>query len=54
LKQGSDTVRAKLVYDLNRYNDPKFVEDQTELAGASLNVKIGSVGPLQQNAIQDR
>jgi nitrate/TMAO reductase-like tetraheme cytochrome c subunit len=43
LKPGSYTVRAKLIYDLNRYNDQKFIEDQTELAGASLNVKVGSI-----------
>lgn len=44
LKPGTYTVRAKLIYDLNRYNDPKFVDDQTELTSASLNVRIGSVG----------
>jgi hypothetical protein len=44
LKPGSYTVRARLIYDLNRYNDSKFIEDQTELVHASLNVKIGSVG----------
>jgi hypothetical protein len=44
LKPGSYTVTAKLIYDLNRYNDPMFVDDQTELAGGSLKVRIGSAG----------
>jgi hypothetical protein len=42
LKPGSYTVRATLVYDLNRYNDPKFVDDQTTLARTSLAFKLGA------------
>lgn len=40
LKSGSYTVRAELVYDLNRYNDPKFTQDQTTLTNASLSLKV--------------
>lgn len=36
LKPGSYSVRARLVYDLNRYNDRRFVADQTETARVSL------------------
>jgi len=42
LKAGTYTVRATLVYDLNRYNDPKFVDDQTALAHTSLELKVGA------------
>ncbi len=41
LKAGSYTIKAQLVYDLNRYNDPQYAEDQTELTVTSLNMKIG-------------
>jgi hypothetical protein len=36
LSPGSYTVRARLVYDLNRYNDRTFLEDQTEVAHAAM------------------
>ncbi len=41
LKPGSYTVRAKLIYDLNRYNDLAFTEDQTTLNQSSLSLKVG-------------
>jgi hypothetical protein len=31
LKKGTYTAKARLVYDLNRYNDRSFAEDQTEM-----------------------
>ncbi len=37
---GDYTVRARLIYDLNRYNDPKHTGDQTEIYQASLAIKI--------------
>lgn len=40
LPAGDYTVRARLIYDLNRYNDPSFTGDQTEIYQASLAVKI--------------
>ena len=40
LKEGSYTVQAKLIYDLNRYNERSFMEDQTETNRASLLVKV--------------
>ena len=42
LKPGSYTVRAKLIYDLNRYNDRAFTEDQTTLNQSSLSLKVGA------------
>jgi nitrate/TMAO reductase-like tetraheme cytochrome c subunit len=42
LKAGSYTVRAKLIYDLNRYNDPAFTEDETFLNQSSLSIQVGS------------
>jgi hypothetical protein len=42
LKASTYTVRATLVYDLNRYNDPKFLEDQTTLARTSLAFIVGA------------
>ena len=41
LKPGSYSVRATLIYDLNRYNDPSFIEDQTTLTKSSLSLKVG-------------
>jgi hypothetical protein len=41
LKPGSYTVRATLIYDLNRYNDPNFKEDQTVLTEETLAVSVG-------------
>lgn len=40
LKPGGYTVQAKLVHDLNRYNDRSFLEDQTGTNRASLLVKV--------------
>jgi decaheme cytochrome c component MtrC/MtrF-like protein len=40
LTPGDYIVRASLIYDLNRYNDRSFVDDQTEIYRASLSVKI--------------
>jgi nitrate/TMAO reductase-like tetraheme cytochrome c subunit len=40
LPLGDYTVRARLIYDLNRYNDPSFTGDQTEIYQVSLAVKI--------------
>jgi hypothetical protein len=37
---GEYTVRASLVYDLNRYNERTFVGDQTEVYRASLSVSV--------------
>lgn len=37
---GNYTIRASLIYDLNRYNDRTFVEDQTEIYRSSLSIKI--------------
>jgi len=33
-------VRARLIYDLNRYNDPQFTGDQTEIYQAALAIDI--------------
>ena len=40
LLPGNYTVRARLIYDLNRYNDRAFTEDQTEMYLASLAVTV--------------
>ncbi len=40
LPVGDYTVRARLIYDLNRYNDPKYTGDQTEIYRASLAIQI--------------
>ncbi|MBI1747880.1 MAG: hypothetical protein HYR55_15030 [Acidobacteria bacterium] len=40
LKTGKYTVRARLIYDLNRYNDRAFAGDQTELYFISLSVYV--------------
>lgn len=36
---GEYTVRARLIYDLNRYNDPAYTGDQTEVYQAALVIK---------------
>ena len=38
---GIYTVRARLIYDLNRYSDSRYTGDQTELDQVSLAIKIG-------------
>ncbi len=40
LMPGNYTVRARLIYDLNRYNDRTFIEDQTEMYRASLAITV--------------
>lgn len=40
LKPGQYTVKARLVYDLNRYNDRAFTEDQTEINSTSLPITV--------------
>jgi mono/diheme cytochrome c family protein len=40
LKSGTYTVRARLVYDLNRYNSRDFKGDQTEIDRASLPIVV--------------
>jgi hypothetical protein len=40
LKAGAYTVQAKLVYDLNRYNERPFTEDLTEANSAALSIKV--------------
>jgi len=40
LKAGEYTVTARLVYDLNRYNDRSFMDDQTEFNKTSLVIKV--------------
>lgn len=40
LKKGEYEVRASLVYDLNRYNDPNFKGDQTTIFHKTLPFKI--------------
>ncbi|MBU6392150.1 MAG: hypothetical protein KGQ83_07915 [Planctomycetes bacterium] len=40
LKTDIYTIRASLVYDLNRYNELAFTDDQTTLSSISLAVKV--------------
>lgn len=40
LSPGTYTVKVSLIYDLNRYNDRAFTEDQTEIYHASLPIKV--------------
>jgi nitrate/TMAO reductase-like tetraheme cytochrome c subunit len=40
VKPGEYTVKARLIYDLNRYNDRSFTGDQTEINGATLAIKV--------------
>lgn len=40
LPAGSYEVRASLIYDLNRYNDPSFKEDQTTVFRRTLPFKV--------------
>ncbi len=37
---GRYTVRAGLIYDLNRYNDRAFLDDQTEIYRSSLSIDV--------------
>ncbi len=40
LKPGQYTVKARLVYDLNRYNARSFTGDQTEINGTTLAIRV--------------
>lgn len=40
LKTGEYTVKARLIYDLNRYNDRSFTGDQTEVNSTTLAIKM--------------
>jgi nitrate/TMAO reductase-like tetraheme cytochrome c subunit len=40
LKPGEYTVKARLIYDLNRYNSRTFAEDQTEINSSILAVRV--------------
>lgn len=40
LAPGEYTLTTKLVYDLNRYNDPKFSNDQTEISQAAVRFAL--------------
>ncbi len=40
LAPGDYTIRASLIYDLNRYNDRTFIEDQTEIYRATLSINV--------------
>lgn len=40
LNKGDYKVRASLIYDLNRYNDPKFEGDQTRMFSTGLDIKV--------------
>jgi hypothetical protein len=42
LRPGAYSVRARLIYDLNRYNDPAFTGDQTEIYRSSLSIRIAA------------
>lgn len=37
---GNYTVRAVLIYDINRYNDRAFTDDQTEIARTALSIQV--------------
>jgi len=40
LKAGEYTVTSRLMYDLNRYNDRSFTEDQTEFNKTTLTIRV--------------
>jgi hypothetical protein len=40
LAAGSYTVRATLIYDLNRYNDPAFDGDRTVIFNSSVTINV--------------
>lgn len=40
LPPGAYMVKTILTYDLNRYNDRSFAEDQTEIYQTSLPIKV--------------
>lgn len=40
LKRGTYQIRARLIYDLNRYNDKRLTSEQTELYRTSLSLMV--------------
>ena len=40
LSAGEYTVRARLIYDLNRYNDRQVTGDQSEIYRTSVAIKV--------------
>lgn len=48
LRGGQYTVRATLIYDLNRYNDRAFKGDQHTLTQATIPVQIAASGKLSR------
>lgn len=50
LPNGQYTVKATLVYDLNRYNDRAFKDDQYEIGQAKLPVKIIGTVKVSQSS----
>jgi hypothetical protein len=40
LDKGEYTVRASLIYDLNRYNDPGFEGDRTKMFSSNLPITV--------------
>ncbi|MBI2298610.1 MAG: hypothetical protein HYU66_06600 [Armatimonadetes bacterium] len=40
LPPGAYTIHANLIYDLNRYNDPAFKDDQTALSRTALAINV--------------
>jgi len=40
LKPGEYTVKTRLIYDLNRYNDRSFAGDQTEINSTTLAIRV--------------
>ncbi|WP_136524017.1 hypothetical protein [Geomonas ferrireducens] len=40
LPSGTYTVKARLIYDLNRYNSRSYTEDQTDMNGATFTLKV--------------
>jgi hypothetical protein len=46
IEDGAYTVRARLIYDLNRYNDRAFTGDQREMANSELEFVVGKQMPV--------
>lgn len=40
LKKGDYTIKARLIYDLNRYNDKSSTDDQTEINSTVLAIMV--------------
>src|SRR5215471_3548822 len=43
LTAGRYTVRARLIYDLNRYNDRRFTDDEHEIGNAALDITVAEL-----------